>query len=92
MALEGLKYAGTSYCLNTLLSYSATPLIRRMTIGNFLLGGFREATTAPSIEFSPDSTGTSSWVTNGSSVSLDVWSSMGGRGGQVYQCSLSGCC
>ncbi len=37
----------------------------------------REATTAPSIEFSPDSTVASVWVTEGSGVLLDVWSSMG---------------
>ncbi len=64
-----------------MFEYSSELFCHSSDIGHdyreFPLGGFREATTVPSVEFSPDSTVASVWFIEGSGVSLDVWSSMG---------------
>ncbi len=77
--VRGLRNCSLLYII--LFEYSSELLHHSSDMGttteNFLFGGFREATTALSVVFSPDSTGASTWVTDGSSVSLDVWSSMG---------------
>ncbi len=63
-----------------MFEYSSDLFCHSSDIGHgyreFPLRGIQGATTVPSVEFSPDSTVASVWVTEGSGVSLDVWSSI----------------